>query len=113
MLHDQLFLGKSTDPSGLTPGLLINNSAINPIMYTHENVKIALPYPPSAIASAPTKNTAAAVKALPVWKHNPVYDERKWAGNNSGIRIYDEVCVDEVAKYPLPSASKVFYVFLN
>ena len=50
-----------------------------------EKIKRVLPYPPKKLTSAPTKNTAVAVKSLPTLKQKPVADAQTAMGNNSGI----------------------------
>ena len=48
------------------------NVVINPIKKINEKIKMALPYPPKKVTSAPIKNTTVAVNNLPILKQNPV-----------------------------------------
>ena len=50
-----------------------------------EKIKIALPYPPNKLTSAPIKKTTEAVNTLPILKQNPVADARTTVGNNCGM----------------------------
>jgi hypothetical protein len=49
-----------------------NKRNMNPSKKINEKMNRELPYPPRETTRAPTKNTAAEVKILPVLKHKPV-----------------------------------------
>ena len=61
------------------------NVATNPTTNTSEKIKSEWPYPPNAVTSIPTNNTAVAVNSLPVLKQNPVAVPRIATGNKPGI----------------------------
>ena len=62
-----------------------NNVATKPTTNTSEKTKSELPYPPNAVTSIPTNNTAVAVNNLPVLKQKPVAVPRIGTGNNPGM----------------------------
>ncbi len=74
-------------PGALSSCLLCfeKNVATNPTTNTSEKIKSELPYPPNAVTSIPTNNTAVAVTSLPVLKQKPVAVPRIATGNKAGI----------------------------
>ena len=58
---------------------------MNPTRKTKENIISEFPKPPKTETSAPTKNTAAEVKILPILKQNPVAVARTETGKRRGI----------------------------
>ena len=66
--------------------LIVEKSNIkNPDRNTNEKINSEFPYPPSLRTSAPTKNTAAAVKNLPILKQNPVEAALTDTGKSNGM----------------------------
>jgi hypothetical protein len=58
----------------------VRKSMINAITNASENIMRDCPKPPSIDTKLPTKNTAVAVKNLPILKHNPVANPLTCAG---------------------------------
>ncbi len=64
---------------------LMSNTASNPMINTNEKMNNALPYPPKAVTTILTVNTAMPVRTRNVLKQNPVAEARIAVGNNKGI----------------------------
>ncbi len=89
--HDRLALGSHPVHyynifESLTK-LLVLKSMINASTNARENVIRDCPKPPKTDTKLPTKNTAVAVKNLPMLKHSPVANPLTCAGKSAGIKL--------------------------